>query len=184
MVAPLGRVVLRTRLEGREHLPDGGAVLASNHVSYLDALLVTQVSARPIRVVAERTYLHLPLLGPLLRGCGVIAVERGSGGRDTLDELAGLLATGDLVLLFPEGGLRRGTPIGPLQRGAAVAALRAGAPLVPIAIGGHRPLAPWRRRSFVRIGRPLAPEGTSRELTERLAAALRELLAGDPSGRS
>jgi 1-acyl-sn-glycerol-3-phosphate acyltransferase len=177
IVSPLGRFGLRTRRSGLERVPAGGAIIAYNHVSFLDALLITQVSARPIRVVAERKYLRLPVLGPLLAGCGVVAVERGSGGRETLASLEGLLSAGDLVGIFPEGGLRRGVPIGPLQRGAAFTALRAGVPIVPVAIGGHRPLRPWRRRAFLHVGEPLPPIGTSRELTARLDAALRALLA-------
>ena len=162
-------------------MPAGGAIIAYNHVSFLDALLLTQVSARPIRVVAERKYLRLPVLGPLLAGCGVVAVERGSGGRETLSSLEQLLAAGELVGIFPEGGLHRGVPIGPLQRGAAFTALRAGVPIVPVAIGGHRPLRPWRRRAFLRVGDPLPPVGTSRELTAQLDAALRSLLVDAPS---
>ena len=176
VVAPLGRLALGPRIVGRHNVPrSGGAGIACTHISYFDALLVTQVSTRPIRFVAERKYLELPVVGPLLRGAGVFGVERGSGGRDALALVDELLRAGELVGIFPEGGLRRGVPIGALKRGAAFSALRARVPIVPVAIGGHQPLWP-RRRAFVRIGEPLAPVGSTRELTARLDVALRELV--------
>jgi 1-acyl-sn-glycerol-3-phosphate acyltransferase len=112
--------------------------------------------------------LRLPVVAPLLRASGAFAVRRGERDRDSIRTAIDAAATGSLVGIFPEGGLRHGGRLGQLQRGAALIALRAGVPLVPVAIG--------RRPAFVRAGEPLAPEGDPRSLTRALAASLGDLL--------
>ena len=173
VLRPLGRVLLRPEVSGRSHVPPTtGAVLAFNHVGYSDALLVTQVLARPTRFMVAAGVLRVPLVGLLLRASGAFAVRRGESDRESVRIAIEAAAAGSLVGIFPEGGLRHGGPLGELHRGAALIALRAGVPLVPVAIG--------RRPAFVRVGEPLAPEGDARSLTARLAESLTALLAVSP----
>jgi 1-acyl-sn-glycerol-3-phosphate acyltransferase len=170
VLRPLGRLVLRPEVSGRSRIPaSGGAVLAFNHIGFLDALLVTQVLARPVRFMAAAGVLRVPLVGQLLRLSGAFGVRRGEGDREAVRGAISIAAQGGLVGIFPEGGLRRGAAIGELQRGAALIALRAGVPLVPVGIG--------RRPAFVRVGEPIAAEGDARTLTTRLAAALGTLVS-------
>jgi 1-acyl-sn-glycerol-3-phosphate acyltransferase len=170
LLRPLGRIVLRPEVSGRSRIPPGsGAVIAFNHVGFLDALLVTQVLARPTRFMAATGVLRVPVIGQLLRASGAFGVRRGESDREAVRIAIAAAAEGSLVGIFPEGGLRHGGPIGELHRGAALIALRAGVPLIPVAIG--------RRPAFVRVGEPLAPESDARTLTGRLAASLTALLA-------
>ena len=171
LLRPLGRLVLRPVVSGRARMPRaGGAVIAFNHVGFLDALLVTQVLERPTRFMVAGGVLRLPVIGQLLRASGAFGVRRGERDRASLRVAIAAAAAGGLVGIFPEGGLRHGGPLGRLHRGAALIALRAQVPLVPVAIGG--------RPAFVRVGEPLAPEGDARSLTEQLASSLGALLAG------
>jgi 1-acyl-sn-glycerol-3-phosphate acyltransferase len=170
VLRPLGRLVLRPEVSGKARIPaNGGAVLAFNHVGFLDALLVTQVLVRPVRFMAAAGVLRIPLVGQLLRLSGVFGVRRGEADRESVRSAISIAAQGGLVGIFPEGGIRRGAAIGELQRGAALIALRAGVPLVPIGIG--------RRPAFVRVGEPIAAEGDARALTTRLGAALSALVS-------
>ena len=165
VLRPLGRVLLRPDVAGRPRIPrEGGAVIAFNHVGFLDALLVTQVLDRPTRFMVAAGVLRLPVIGSVLRAAGAFGVRRGESDRDAVRSAIESAVAGSLVGIFPEGGLRRGGPLGELQRGAALIALRAGVPLIPVAIG--------RRPAFVRVGEPIAPADDTRALTGRLAASL------------
>jgi 1-acyl-sn-glycerol-3-phosphate acyltransferase len=169
VLRPLGRILLRPEISGRERIPrEGGAVIAFNHVGFSDALLVTQVLARPTRFMVAAGVLRIPLIAQLLRAAGAFAVRRGESDRESVRLAIAAAAAGSLVGIFPEGGLRHGGPLGELHRGAALIALRAGVPLVPVALG--------RRPAFVRVGDSLAPEGDARALTQALAASLGALL--------
>jgi 1-acyl-sn-glycerol-3-phosphate acyltransferase len=165
----VGRLLLRPGSSGAARIPrTGGAVLAFNHVGFLDALLVTQVLSRPTRFMVAAGVLRLPLIGWTLRASGAFGVRRGEGDREAVRVAIDAAAAGSLIGIFPEGGLRHGGPLGELHRGAALIALRAGVPLIPVAIG-HGP-------AFVRVGEPLDPEGDARVLTDRLAESLCALL--------
>jgi 1-acyl-sn-glycerol-3-phosphate acyltransferase len=172
LLRPLGRVLLRPEVSGRARVPrEGGAVIAFNHVGFLDALLVTQVLARPTRFMVAAGVLRIPVIGGLLRASGAFGVRRGEGDRDSVRVAIAAAAAGGLVGIFPQGRLRRGGPLGELHRGAALIALRAGVPLVPVAIG--------RRPAFARVGAPLPPEGDARALTAQLTQSLGALVRSD-----
>jgi 1-acyl-sn-glycerol-3-phosphate acyltransferase len=171
LLRPVGRLLLRPEVSGRAWVPhEGGAVIAFNHVGFLDALLVTQVLARPTRFMVAAGVLRVPVIAQILCASGAFAVRRGERDRESLRVAIAAAAAGGLVGIFPEGGLRHGGALGRLHRGAALIALRAQVPLVPVAIGA--------RPSFVRVGKPLAPEGDSRSLTGQLSSSLDALLAG------
>jgi 1-acyl-sn-glycerol-3-phosphate acyltransferase len=170
VLRPLGRAALRPEVAGRSHVPrTGGAVIAFNHVGFLDALLVSQVLARPTRFMVAEGVLRIPGIAQLLRASGAFGVRRGESDREAVRLAITIAAGGGLVGIFPEGGLRRGAALGPLHRGAALIALRAGVPLVPVAI--------HRRPTFARVGQPLAPDGDARSLTRELGESLTGLLA-------
>jgi 1-acyl-sn-glycerol-3-phosphate acyltransferase len=166
---PIGRLLLQPRTDGESRIPrEGGAVIAFNHLGFTDALLVTQVLARPTRFMVAAGVLRIPIVGAVLRAAGAFGVRRGESDRESVRVAIAAASSGSLVGIFPEGGLRRGGPLGELHRGAALIALRAGVPLVPVAIG--------RRPAFVRVGEPLRPEGDARTVTAALRASLVQLL--------
>ena len=169
VLRPIGRLVLQPRTDGESRIPrEGGAVIAFNHLGFTDALLVTQVLARPTRFMVAAGVLRIPIVGAVLRAAGAFGVRRGESDRESVRVAIAAASSGSLVGIFPEGGLRRGGPLGELHRGAALIALRAGVPLVPVAIG--------RRPAFVRVGEPLRPEGDARTVTAALRASLVQLL--------
>jgi len=173
VAAPVGRLLFAPRIEGAEHVPapGTGALLACKHDSFLDSLLVTNLSSRPVRFMGAVGWLRLPVVGWALRACGVFPVHRGRGDRDAVTRAAALAREGALVGIFPEGRLVRGRLVGPLRRGGARIALEAGVPVIPVALGLRR----GRGRSFVIAGPPIASAGSVVELTALVMAELQRL---------
>ncbi len=138
---PLVRIGLRGRFAGAGNVPDGGAVLASNHLSNFDGwpLGIALFPRRGLRFMAK-VELFRPPLGPVLRALGCFPVDRSRPDREALATAVDLCRAGELVVMFPEGtrrrkGLRKRFVAEP-HTGAARIALRAGVPLVPAAVAG------------------------------------------------
>jgi 1-acyl-sn-glycerol-3-phosphate acyltransferase len=179
VAGPAGRAAFAPSVTGSEHVPArGGAVLAFNHDSWFDGLLVAQVTPRPIRFMGKTTILARPGLGHLLRLLGVFPAQPDGGDGSAVGSAAEICRAGGLVGIFPEGGLTPEPRLARLRRGAARIAVDAGVPIVPIGIGGHRPLRRARHRAFVRVGEPLPPDGDVGELTLRLEDSMVRLLDG------
>jgi len=180
----------RFDLRGIENVPaTGGAVLASNHVSYFDFMFVGYMAHRRgrrlVRFMAKQAVFRHPIGGPLMRGMKHIPVDRAAGAAAYRHAVEALRA-GELVGVFPESTISRSYVPRPMKSGAARMALEAGVPLIPVLTwGGHRvwtvgrrPV--WRRRVAVSIwvDEPLAvlPDDTAATLTARLAVRLRDLV--------
>jgi acyl-[acyl-carrier-protein]-phospholipid O-acyltransferase/long-chain-fatty-acid--[acyl-carrier-protein] ligase len=132
------RLVYRFRAVGREHVPASGPVLLlSNHVSYVDWLVIMAATPRPVRFVIASDFLRKPWIGWLLRLARVIAIERGAGPKSVLHALAEIkkaLANGDVVCLFPEGYPTRNGTMLPFHRGFEKVIENAEVPVVPVCL--------------------------------------------------
>lgn len=153
-------VYLRMSRIGREHIPaHGPGIIASNHRSFFDPLIIATMTRRPMYYVAKRELFELhPLIGWLLSALGAFPVERANGDQDMIATAKQLLARGELVLIFPEGTRTRPGPLGRPRRGVGRLALESGAPVIPVAIFGTDAIRRgWRLRPHrvrVRAGRP------------------------------
>ena len=153
------RAVFRIRVEGAEHIPTtGAAVVAANHVSALDGVILGAViwsrRRRAPRFLIAAEFFRNPLFGMLLRALGQIPIQRGQGDAGAFDRAVASASSGSVIGVFPEGRVNP-EPDGPLQpgrTGAARIALAARAPVVPIGIWGSQ--ARWPR-SGLRPSRPL-----------------------------
>jgi 1-acyl-sn-glycerol-3-phosphate acyltransferase len=181
---------LRFRIEGAENLPrTGGAVLASNHVSYLDFIfagLGAQPSKRLVRFMAKKEIFDHRVSGPLMRGMHHIAVDRDAGAGSYREALKALKA-GEVIGVFPEATISRSFTVKEIKSGAVRLAAAAGVPLVPMVLwGGQRMWTKGRPRALFRrhvpitilIGEPLHPTrgedaaGVAAELHSRLSDLL------------
>jgi 1-acyl-sn-glycerol-3-phosphate acyltransferase len=138
---PALRLLYRLRWRGRENVPPGGIVLASNHVSNFDPwpLGYPLWPKRRLRWMGK-SELFNPVLAPILLHGGAFPVRRGTNDREAIERAIELAQGGDVVVMFPEGtrrrkGLRkRFRP--QAHTGAARIAIVAGVPLVPAAVIG------------------------------------------------
>src|SRR5215213_4297633 len=133
---------MRITVEGAEHIPtSGGAVLASNHVSYLDFIfcgLAAQPARRLVRFMAKTSVFDHRVSGPLMRGMHHIPVDRDAGAA-AFDTATAALASGEVVGVFPEATISESFTVKALKTGAARLAQRARVPLIPMAVWGpHR----------------------------------------------
>ena len=178
---PFLKTLFRLRAEGVENLPpDGGFVLAANHVSNLDPwpLGIPLWPRRYLRFMAKSELFWWPL-GPLISAGGAFKVRRGERDVAAINRAVQLVRDGHIVVMFPHGTRQRKGLVKKHQprahTGAARIALQANAPLVPAAIAGTdriMRLGPLR----VRYGTPLELDGVDHhEATERLIAEIERL---------
>jgi len=179
---------LKIEVHGAEHIPaTGGAVLASNHVSYLDFIfcgLGAQPAKRLVRFMAKKAVFNHKVSGPLMRGMHHIPVDRDAGTAAFQEAIAALRA-GEVVGVFPEATISESFTVKELKSGAARLAYSAGVPLVPMAVWGpHRLWTKGRPKELtkrhvpviIKIGEPIATtdnaDATTAELRARLGALL------------
>jgi 1-acyl-sn-glycerol-3-phosphate acyltransferase len=188
LLRPPLRRGLRWRVEGLEHIPASGPVLlAANHISLADPPAVGYVvdlQGREARFLATSGLFRYPVLAGLLRRMGQIPVERAtSRAAQSLEPAADALRAGEVVVIFPEGGLSADLEPGRGRTGVARLARAAGVPVVPVGLWGtHRLHAKghgprWRPGLLVAaaVGRPVAGPGDDeddRTAAERIMAAV------------
>jgi len=134
---------LRFDFRGQENLPklgEGGAVLAINHIGYLDFALAGTAALpmkRYIRFMAKSEIFDNPISGPLMRGMHHISVNREAGSTSLVAALRALRA-GEIVGIFPEATISRSFEVKKLKSGAVRLAQGAGVPVIPVAIWGSQ----------------------------------------------
>ena len=135
VVKPLMRAWFRMRVEGAEHVPASGPViLASNHRSNMDPVLLAAAVRRPVAYMAKAELFVWPL-GPILRLIGQFPVQRGGIDREALRRTSAVLARGGVLGLFPEGTRGDGS-FASVHPGLGYIVLRERCPVLPVAIFG------------------------------------------------
>ena len=135
----VSRLFYRVRHKNMHFIPkEGGALIVSNHVSYLDALLLSAACPRLIRFVMEEDYANYPPVARFLRRAGVIPINatRGNTIRRAFNEIEQALKEGELVCIFPEGRLTPDGEVQPFMRGMEVILKRCPVPVIPVALKG------------------------------------------------
>lgn len=132
---------LQFKFEGQENLPKkGGAVLASNHVSYIDFALIGTGALhlkRYIRFMAKKGAFDNKIAGPLLRGMKHISVDRENGGASFVAALRAL-RDGEIIGIFPEATISTSFEIKGMKSGAVRLAIGAQVPVIPVVIWGSQ----------------------------------------------
>jgi putative phosphoserine phosphatase/1-acylglycerol-3-phosphate O-acyltransferase len=170
------RLCFRARIHGTEHIPaTGPAIIAFNHVSFLDgpvlAILVAHTLRRETRFLVAAEMFRKPVIGWILRSADQIPIRRGEGDGAALDEVIDTIRHGGMTAIAPEGRVHdRGGDDGMqrLRTGVARIALPTGAPVLPVGIwgtqtrwprGGPKLRLPVRPRLVIDVGPPLLPSG-------------------------
>lgn len=165
----------RISVHGADHVPArGAAILAVNHVSYLDPLLVGTALERPLWYMGKAELFRRRGPAALLRWLHVFPVRRGRPELSSVKQTLALLRRGEVVMMFPEGTRGDGATLGPVRPGVILLAARVGVPVVPVFHAGMERVLPrgawWPRRHplTVRFGAPLRPPAAV--LTSAVAA--------------
>jgi len=180
----LSRFVYRLRLVDDEHIPaTGPAVIVCNHVSFVDAVLLMAASPRPIRFLMDHRIFKVPVLGWLFKlGKAIPIAPRGedpAAYEAAFDAADAVLADGELIGIFPEGGITSDGQLQPFKGGVMKLLERRPVPVVPVALvnlwgsffsraeGGRAMVKPFRRGLFSRVSvvaaPPVAPERVTPE---------------------
>jgi 1-acyl-sn-glycerol-3-phosphate acyltransferase len=181
---------LKIEVDGAEHIPRaGGAVLASNHVSYLDFIFcgfAAQPAKRLVRFMAKKAVFDHRVSGPLMRGMRHIPVDRDAGAA-SFREATTALKNGEVVGVFPEATISESFTVKEIKSGAARLARTAKVPLVPMVVWGpHRlwtkghPKQLTKRHvpvlikigEAIEISKGVSPDAISETLRERLTSLL------------
>jgi 1-acyl-sn-glycerol-3-phosphate acyltransferase len=175
-------------MTGTEHIPRaGGALLAVNHISYVDFVLggfAAQPSKRLVRFMAKRELFDHKFAGPLMRSLHHINVDR-ADGIGSYEEGLRYLAMGEVVGIFPEATISRSFEIKELKTGATRMAAEAGVPLIPVILWGtQRMMTKDHPKDFSRgktiaisVGEPLHPTGADPVAdTAELRSVMRAML--------
>jgi 1-acyl-sn-glycerol-3-phosphate acyltransferase len=188
----LVNLLYRIRCNGSDNIPaDGPAILVCNHVSFVDALIIGGSIRRPVRFVMYYRIFQIPFLNYLFRTARAIPIASASENKELLaaafDQIDAELADGNLVCLFPEGGITRDGEIQEFRPGIEKIAARRNVPIIPMSLGGL--WGSWfsRRRSgglrripgrlfarvAVHIGPPVSTENVTASSLELLVRTLR-----------
>ena len=194
------RFIYRFRVRGDQHLPtSGAAVLVCNHVSFIDAVLLMAASPRPVYFMMDHRIFSVPVLGWLFRLAKAIPIaphkEDPQVYAAAFERAAQVLQGGDVLAIFPEGGITRDGQLQPFKGGIVKILARAqadgvDAPVIPMALTnlwgsyfsrieqGGAMVRPFRRgwlnRVGLHVGAPLPGHGV---LPEDLHARITALLA-------
>jgi 1-acyl-sn-glycerol-3-phosphate acyltransferase len=203
-LAPVARMLWRPRIIGRRNVPKTGPVLlASNHRSFIDSVVITLVSPRSVSFLAKAEY----FTGRGLRGrisrsfftsIGAIPVVRGAGSaaQDALDSGLHVLEHGDAFAIYPEGTRSLDGRLYRGHTGVAWLALTSGAVVIPVALTGTQELQPVGtklpriRPVTVEFGKPLdlSPHGSAdsgrarRKATDEIMAAIQSMSGQELAG--
>jgi len=173
----LAHLMYRLQVIGRENIPTSGpAVLVCNHVTFVDWLVISAATQRPIRFVMYYAFTRIPLTGRVFRDAKVIPIAGAKEAPEVLERaferIAEELAAGELVCIFPEGKLTTDGQMNEFKRGVERIIERTPVPVIPMHLGGlwgsmfskHAPRKPFGRflaRITLRVGEASAPAEVS-----------------------
>ena len=174
LVIPVVKMLYPMRSRGQENIPEGPALVCANHSNLVDPLLLAGAFGKRhfMHFMAKLELSSMPLIGALLRRCGVYFVNRGHQDIDAVRSTMRYLRRGEKVCIFPEGTRVREDNAVEAKTGAVRIAAKMSVPIVPVYI-------PRRKRLFSRIeiliGKPFRVEGgRSHEDFEEMADGVME----------
>jgi 1-acyl-sn-glycerol-3-phosphate acyltransferase len=179
----------RERAIGTENVPaDGPAIVAPNHFSNMDHFFAGAYLRRKMQFMAKSQLFGNPILNYIFRIGGVFPVRRGHHDDEAFKTAHAILARGNCVLMYCEGGRSRTGKLGEARAGVGRLALESGVPVVPTAIHGSLGVRKWRKLRFPKVtihyAQPITFDRVAEptrsqqlEAAERIFAPVREMYA-------
>lgn len=184
------KIAYNFKIEGRENLPKTeGVIIASNHRSYADPVLLTMPMKKPVTYMAKEELFHNKFFAAFIRFLGAFPVKRGAGDMQVIDDCVDILESGRNVVIFPEGTRSKQNKVARGKTGVALIAAKSGADVLPMGIVFEGPKLKFRTKVRLKIGKvipaeELAAYGDSpkgrRLVKERIMGAIIELVEGTP----
>ena len=182
------KTVGRLEAQGVNNIPkEGGVLFLSNHVSFLDPVIVGSAANREIHYMARSNAFDIPGLGKLIAVFNAYPVNRGAPDLGALRKTISLLKDGNAVLIFPEGTRSVDGTLGKARDGACFIAHRAGVPTIPVFHSGAERVLPRnskrlrRAKLTVTFGEPLELTAeefeTRREMYQQMGNQIMEAIA-------
>ncbi len=203
LLYPIDSLLFRIRWRGLDRVPApdrGGVIIAINHISHIDTILMARLiwqSGRVPRFMIKSSLFDKPVLGTIFRGARQIPVYRGTAdAADSLRDAVTALRAGECIVIYPEGTITRDPEQWPMQARTGIARLWQLAPEIPVVPvgqwGAQQRRGPRRRSELLRrrtsraiVGSPVdlarfaddpRPEAV-REVTDAIMTSVRDLVA-------
>ena len=181
------RIFHALQFHGLSNIPAAGpVVIAANHPSYFDPVVLSLATGRHVRFFALADILNVPLIGWFCRHWGILPVYRGGDNEPTVRNALDVLKRGGAIGIFPEGRRSMQWAMGKAKPGVGRLALQSGATIVPCVIYGtwkawpHLTALPHPAKVVVDFLPPLQPEGPdTKENHQRIADQVRELIVAE-----
>jgi 1-acyl-sn-glycerol-3-phosphate acyltransferase len=176
---------VKLEIENVGKVPTGQPVIfMGNHSSNFDILALYAALPVRFRWIAKKELFKIPFFGFAMRRAGYIPLDRSDGRRalKSMDEAAGLIRSGDSVIVFPEGTRTHDGNLLPFKRGGFLLAAKAGVPIVPFTINGTARINPAKsialRKGTIRIcfSDPIATTATAGKRRDDLLERVREAI--------
>lgn len=178
----LFRLYFRWRVFNPERVPlTGGAVLASNHASYIDPPLVAAGLRRPVACLARETLFRFPPMAWVLRQWGVVPLDRDGGSASGLRVIIDRLHRGNAIVLFPEGTRTYDGKAQPARSGIGLIVIKSEEPVIPVRVFGtyeaygRQVTVPRPWRIAVKYGEPMRFQRLRAEAKTASKARLKEI---------
>ena len=200
VVSPLAKAIWRPTVEGLDNVPrKGGLLIASNHLSFVDSVVLPIVAPRKVVFLAKEEYFEKPLSRAWFRGIGMVPVNRDDtkAAMASLEIALEVLGRGEAFGIYPEGTRSRDGRLYRGRTGVAELALTAGVPVVPVGLQGTEDIQPIgqrfpkRAKVTIKFGEPIdftgrfdgVPKGKARrEATDEVMAAIQRLSGQEAAG--
>ena len=151
VLTPYLLLVFRARSIDTDKVPaDGAVIIAPNHFSFLDHFFVAVYLRRKVHFMAKSQLFQRPMQFVYRHG-GVFPVRRGHGDEEAFKTAHAVLARGDIVVMYCEGGRSRSGELGEAKPGIGRLALESGAAVVPTAIAGSEKARNWKKGQFPKV---------------------------------
>ena len=183
MISFLSRLALRCRVINKGNIPRHSAcIVVANHVNLLDSPILGVSLGRKVYFMAKEELFHSPTIGWMAEQFGAFSVAKGKINRRAGRKALELLANGQALIIYPEGGRSEDGKLGHAYSGAALLAMKTGVPIVPVGVIGTRQLiGKWwflkRPRITLNIGQPFTLSAFHDKLSkEETAHATHEVM--------
>lgn len=175
-------------IEGIENIPqDRPLVMASNHRSYADPVILTMPMKRPVTYMAKEELFKNKLFGWFITKLGAFPVKRGAGDMQVIDDSIAILNSGRNLVIFPEGTRSKDGKVGKGKTGVALIAAKSGADVLPCGIIFEGEKLKFRSKLTLRFGKVIPAEEIAVEdaspkalkgVKKRIMEAITELVEG------